>query len=129
MGKRLYVGNLSYDTTEDDLRAAFGADGRSVTDVHIVADRDTGRPRGFAFVEMATDQEAQAAIEAMDGADLDGRNLKVNEAQERQSGGRGGGGGGGGGRGGYGGGGGGRGGGGGGYGGGGGRGGGGGDRW
>lgn len=106
MGKRLYVGNLSYDTTEDDLRAAFGADGRTVTDVHIVADRDTGRPRGFAFVEMATDQEAQAAIEAMDGADLDGRNLKVNEAQERQTGG--GRGGGGGGRGGYGGGGGGR---------------------
>ena len=128
MGKRLYVGNLSYDTTEDDLRAAFGADGRSVTDVHIVSDRETGRPRGFAFVEMGSDQEAMAAIEAMDGADLDGRNLKVNEAQERQArpggggggfggggggrggggGGYGGGGGGGGGRGGYGGGGGGR---------------------
>ncbi len=91
MGKRLYVGNLSYDTTEDDLRTAFGADGRSVTDVHIVSDRETGRPRGFAFVEMGSDKEAQAAIEAMDGADLDGRNLKVNEAQERQGGGGGGG--------------------------------------
>jgi cold-inducible RNA-binding protein len=94
MGKRLYVGNLSYDTTEDDLRAAFGQDGRSVTDVHIVSDRETGRPRGFAFVEMSTDQEAEAAIQAMDGADLDGRNLKVNEARERQAGGGGGGGGG-----------------------------------
>ena len=132
MGKRLYVGNLSYDTTEDSLRAAFGQDGRTVTDVHIVSDRETGRPRGFAFVEMASDQEAQAAIEAMDGADLDGRDLKVNEARERQGGGGGGfgGGGGGGGRGGYGGGGGGRGGGGGGRGGyGGGGGGRGGDRW
>jgi RNA recognition motif-containing protein len=111
MGKRLYVGNLSWDTTEDTLRDAFGADGRTVTDASIVTDRDTGRPRGFAFVEMSTDQEAKAAIEALDGAELDGRNIKVNEAQERapRSGGGGGGrGGGGGGRGGFGGGGGGR---------------------
>ena len=98
MGKRLYVGNLSWDTTEDTLRLAFEQDGRRVNEVHIVSDRDTGRPRGFAFVEMGSDADAQASIEALDGADLDGRNIKVNEAQERQP--RGGGGGGGGGRGG-----------------------------
>jgi RNA recognition motif-containing protein len=109
MGTRLYVGNLSFQTTEDSLRAAFGGDGRQVTEVKIMLDRDTGRSRGFAFVEMATDQDAQNAIQAMNGADLDGRPLKVNEAQPRQDGGRGGfGGGGGGGRGGFGGGGGGR---------------------
>ena len=93
MGNRLYVGNLSYDTTEDSLTAAFEQDGRKVSNVHMVTDRDDGRPRGFAFVEMTNDADAQAAIQAMDGTDLDGRTLKVNEAQERQS--RGGGGGGG----------------------------------
>ena len=67
MGKRLYVGNLSYDTTEDSLRTAFEADGRSVTDILIMTDRETGRPRGFGFVEMSSDSEAQAAIEAMNG--------------------------------------------------------------
>ena len=110
MGTRLYVGNLSFQTTEESLRAAFGGDGRQVTEVKIMLDRDTGRSRGFAFVEMATEQDAQNAIQAMNGADLDGRPLKVNEAQPRQDngGGRGGFGGGGGGRGGYGGGGGGR---------------------
>ena len=103
MGTRLYVGNLSFQTTEDSLRAAFGGDGRQVTEVKIMLDRDTGRSRGFAFVEMANDQDAQAAIQAMNGADLDGRPLRVNEAQPRQEGGRGGfgGGGGGGGRGGF----------------------------
>ncbi len=107
MGNRLYVGNLSYDTTEDSLRSAFGSDGRSVKEVHIVSDRDTGQPRGFAFIEMANDHDAQGAIQAMDGYALDGRNLKVNEARERPAGGGGGGGGrggfggGGGGRGGY----------------------------
>jgi len=103
MGTRLYVGNLSFQTTEDSLRAAFGGDGRQVTEVKIMLDRDTGRSRGFAFVEMANDQDAQGAIQAMNGYDLDGRPLKVNEAQPRQDGGgRGGfGGGGGGGRGGY----------------------------
>ena len=84
MGKRLYVGNLSWDTNEDSVRAAFEEDGRTVTDVHLVSDRDTGRPRGFGFVEMSTDQEAQAAIDALDGVELDGRSIKVNEAQERQ---------------------------------------------
>ncbi|MHC4260948.1 MAG: RNA recognition motif domain-containing protein [Planctomycetota bacterium] len=93
MGKRLFVGNLSWDTTEDDLRAAFGVDGRTVSDCHIVSDRETGRPRGFAFVEMSTDQEAEAAIQELDGTELDGRNIRVNEAEERQK--RGGGGGGG----------------------------------
>jgi RNA recognition motif-containing protein len=117
---RLYVGNLSWDTTQDTLRAAFEADGRSVKEVTIMTDRDTGRPRGFGFVEMSSKNDADAAIQALDGANLDGRQIKVNEARERtpRSGGGGGGGGG------YGGGGGGRGGGGGGYGGG--RG---GDRW
>ncbi len=93
MGKRLYVGNLNYNTTEGDLRTAFEAGGRTVTDAHIVSDRETGRPRGFAFVEMSTDEEAAAAIEEMNGADLEGRSLTVNEARERPS--RGGGGGGG----------------------------------
>jgi RNA recognition motif-containing protein len=98
LGKRLYVGNLNYKTTEDDLRAAFSQGGRNVTDVHIVTDRETGRPRGFAFVEMASDEEAQAATSELDGMSLDGRNIQVNEARERTSGPRGGGGGGGGGR-------------------------------
>ena len=109
MGTRLYVGNLSFQTTEDSLRAAFEGEGRQVTDVKIMLDRDTGRSRGFAFVEMANEQDAQSAIQAMNGADVDGRPLRVNEAQPRQEGGRGGfGGGGGGSRGGFGGGGGGR---------------------
>ena len=104
MGKRLYVGNLSWDTTEDTLRATFSANGRNVTDCHIVSDRETGRPRGFAFVELGSDDEAQQAIAELDGTNLDGRDLRVNEAQERPNrgggggGGRGGGGGGGGGR-------------------------------
>ena len=84
MGNRLYVGNLSFDTTQDALITAFEQDGRKVTDVKVITDRDTGRPRGFAFVEMSNDQEAQAAIQAMDGTELDGRTLKVNEAQERR---------------------------------------------
>lgn len=97
MGKRLYVGNLSYSTTEDSLRSAFAEDGRVVDDVHVMMDRETGRPRGFGFVEMGSDEDAQAAIAAWDGQDLDGRSLRVNEAQERKprSGGFGGGGGGG----------------------------------
>jgi RNA recognition motif-containing protein len=76
---------------------AFTQDGRDVKDVQILTDRDTGRSRGFGFVEMGSDQDAQAAISALDGAELDGRNIKVNEARERQprSGGGGGGGGGG----------------------------------
>ncbi|HED66646.1 MAG TPA: RNA-binding protein [Planctomycetes bacterium] len=84
MGKRLYVGNLSYDTTEEGLRNAFSEGGGSVADIHILIDRETGRSRGFGFVEMSSDQEAQAMIEAWDGRDLDGRRLKVNEARERR---------------------------------------------
>lgn len=97
MGQRLYVGNLSFNTSEDTLRSAFSEHGE-VTDVHLVMDRDTGRPRGFGFVTMGSDGDAQKAIEAMNGAMLDGRPLRVNEAEERQA--RGGGGGGFGGRGG-----------------------------
>lgn len=93
MGTRLYVGNLSFQTTEDLLRDAFGADGRQVTECKIMLERDTGRSRGFAFVEMATDADAQAAITAMNGYELDGRALRVNEAQPRAEGGGGGGGG------------------------------------
>ena len=97
MGKRLYVGNISWGTTEDDLRTAFGAGDRNVTDCHIVTDRETGRSRGFAFVELSSDEEAKAAIEELDGKEVDGREIRVNEARERQerSGGGGGGGGGG----------------------------------
>ena len=100
MGKRLYIGNLSYGTTELDLRELFGQMG-TVADAKIVMDRETGRPRGFAFVEMSTDGEALKAIEQVNGRDLGGRSLNVSEAQERSGGGgggsRGGGGGGGGG--------------------------------
>ncbi len=99
-GTRLYVGNMSFNTTEDSLRAAFEQGGRKVVEVKIVTDRDTGRPRGFAFVELSSPEEAQAAIAEWDGQQLDGRTLKVNEAQERSGGGGGGGGRGGGGRGG-----------------------------
>ncbi|MEZ6035906.1 MAG: RNA-binding protein [Planctomycetota bacterium] len=84
MGTRLYVGNMSFKTTEDSLAAAFGEDGRQVSSVSIVMDRDTGQPRGFAFVEMANEADAQAAIAALDGQQLDGRALRVNEAQERK---------------------------------------------
>ncbi len=91
MGNRLYVGNLSYHTTESHLREAFEADGREVSDVTIITDRETGRSRGFAFVEMGNSEHAQAAIGALDGTDLDGRTLKVSEARERSRGGGGGG--------------------------------------
>ena len=96
MGRRLYVGNLSFSTTELDLRDAFGQAG-TISDAKIVMDRETGRPRGFAFVEMSTDQEAQNAIAQLNGRELDGRTIKVNEAEERTGGRSGGGGGGGGG--------------------------------
>jgi RNA recognition motif-containing protein len=86
-GTRLYVGNLSFQTTQDSLRAAFEQGGRKVVEIKIVTDRDTGQPRGFAFVEMSSPAEAQAAMAALDGQQLDGRMLKVNEAQERSGGG------------------------------------------
>ena len=93
MGKRIYVGNLNFDTTEKSLTDAFQEGGQRVANCSIITDRDTGRPRGFAFVEMDTDDAAQTAIQSMDGYELDGRNLRVNEARERPSGGGGGGGG------------------------------------
>jgi RNA recognition motif-containing protein len=97
MGARLYVGNLSYGTTETELRDAFAPHG-NVVSATVVTDRETGRSRGFGFVELGSDQEARAAIDAMNGAVLDGRSLTVNEARERtERGPRGGGGGGGGG--------------------------------
>ena len=98
MTTRLYIGNLSWDTTEETLQAALSEGGRNVTDLHMVMDRETGRPRGFAFAEFGSDSDAQGAIDALDGTELDGRPLRVNVAQERpkRSGGGGGGGGGGG---------------------------------
>ena len=85
MGTKLYVGNLNYTTTEESLRAAFGANGREVTSVSIIMDRETGRSRGFAFVEMANDDFAKAALAELDGQDLDGRMLRINEAREREA--------------------------------------------
>jgi RNA recognition motif-containing protein len=94
MGKRLYVGNLSFNTTELELREVFSQYG-TVAETKMVTDRETGRPRGFAFVEMGSDQEAQEAIAQLNARELGGRALTVNEAQERSGGGgRGGGGGG-----------------------------------
>ena len=105
MGTKLYVGNLSFRTTAEELRDAFASVG-TVESASVIEDRDTGRSRGFAFVEMATAEEAASAIEQFNGKDFGGRNLTVNEAKPRED--RGGRGGGGGGRSGYGGGGGGR---------------------
>ncbi len=93
VGTKLYVGNLNYNTTEASLREAFGANGREVTSVSIIMDRETGRSRGFAFVEMATPEGAQQALQELDGQELDGRMLRINEAREREARGSGGGGG------------------------------------
>jgi RNA recognition motif-containing protein len=106
MGKKLYVGNLSYNVDSSQLQELFSAHG-TVTSAQVISDRDTGRSKGFGFVEMGSDQEAQAAIAALNGQQHDGRALTVNEARPREDrpGGGGGGGrggyGGGGGRGGY----------------------------
>jgi RNA recognition motif-containing protein len=80
---RIYIGNLSYEAGEQELQALFGDYGE-VTEVHVVMDRDTGRSRGFAFVEMPAEDEAKAAIEALDQHEHLGRNLRVNEAQPRK---------------------------------------------
>ena len=98
MGKKLYVGNLSYDVDSSELEQLFGQHGQ-VTSAQIINDRDTGRSKGFGFVEMASDDEATAAVAALNGQQHNGRTLTVNEARPREE--RGGGGGGGGGRGGY----------------------------
>ena len=98
MSTRLYVGNLSFNTNKMSLQDAFSANGREVTDVHLVSDRETGQSRGFGFVTLATAEMARNAIAEMNGVVLDGRPLRVNEAEERPArGGCGGGGGGGGG--------------------------------
>jgi cold-inducible RNA-binding protein len=94
MGNRLYVGNLSFSTTEEALRDAFAEFGE-IVDAKLMIERDTGRSRGFAFIELATAEAARTAIEQMNGAVLDGRSLRVNEAEDRPDRGRGGGGGGG----------------------------------
>lgn len=99
---KMYVGNLSFSTTESQLQALFEPHG-AVASASLVMDRDTGRPRGFGFVEMHNDAEAKAAMAALNGKNVDGRDLTVNEAKPKESGGggRGGFGGGGGGRGGF----------------------------
>src|SRR5579871_4132924 len=90
MGKKLYVGNLSYDTTNDSLQELFEAYG-TVQSAQIIMDRDTGRSKGFGFVEMGSDAEAQAAIAALNGKEVEGRALTVNEARPKTDGGGGGG--------------------------------------
>ena len=99
MGKKIYVGNLSYSVSDSDLQQMFGAHG-TVQSAQVIMDRDTGRSKGFGFVEMGSDQEAQAAIAALNGKEMDGRTLTVNEARPKEGGGSGGRGGSGGGRGG-----------------------------
>jgi cold-inducible RNA-binding protein len=98
MSNKLFVGNLSFNTTENDLQDMFAAHG-TVVEANLMVDRVSGRPRGFGFVTMGTPEEAQKAIEALNGASVDGRNLTVNVARPREERSGGGGGGGGGGRG------------------------------
>lgn len=83
MNKKLYVGNLPFTAEEGQLQALFAADGRQVASVRILSDRETGRSRGFGFVEMATPEDAQKAVEALNGHDFMGRPLTVNEAREQ----------------------------------------------
>lgn len=94
MATKLYVGNLSFNTSSSDLESLFAESG-TVESASVVEDRETGRSRGFGFVEMSSKEEAQNAISALDGKEVDGRNLKVNEAKPREDRGFGGGGGGG----------------------------------
>jgi RNA recognition motif-containing protein len=89
LSKKIYIGNLPFSSTEADLKDVFGRHG-AVDSVNIITDRETGRPRGFAFVEMEEASAAGDAIRALDGSDLGGRNIKVNEAKDRNSGGGGG---------------------------------------
>ncbi len=83
MNTKLFVGNLSFNTTENDLQDTFAAHG-TVMEANLMVDRASGRPRGFAFVTMSTPEEAQKAIDALNGAQLDGRSLTVNEARPRE---------------------------------------------
>jgi len=96
MGTRIYVGNLPFSADESEVRTLFEQNERTVTDVKLITDRETGRPRGFGFVEMSNSEEADAAIRELNGYEMGGRQLNVNEARERTGGGAGGGGGGGG---------------------------------
>jgi cold-inducible RNA-binding protein len=82
MAKKLFVGGLSWDTTDDGLRQAFASHGE-ITEAKVITDRDTGRSRGFGFVTFAQDEDAKKAISQMDGTSLDGKTIKVNEAQEK----------------------------------------------
>ncbi len=93
MSKKLYVGNLPFTATEDELRTLFERHG-SITSVNVITDRETGRSRGFGFVEMDEASAADDAMRALDGSDMGGRSLRVNEAQDKRGGGGGGGGGG-----------------------------------
>ncbi len=86
LGNKLYVGNLPFSVTEDELRDLFARHGE-VQSVNVIMDRETGRPRGFGFIEMGDSSAASDAMRALDGSDLGGRNIKVNEAQDRQGGG------------------------------------------
>jgi cold-inducible RNA-binding protein len=95
MGTRLYVGNLPFSATEEQIRDLFAQNGRTVTEVRLVTDRETGRPRGFGFVEMGSQEDADGAIRDLNGFQFGGRPLTVNEARERVGGGAGMGGGGG----------------------------------
>jgi len=90
MSKRLYVGNLPFSATEEEIRNLFQAEGRTVDNVSVIADRETGRPRGFAFVEMSNATEADTAVKTLNGFQMDGRTLTVSEARERSFGGGGG---------------------------------------
>jgi RNA recognition motif-containing protein len=85
MGARVYVGNLPFNVDEEQLRLLFAEGGREVLEVKIVTDRDTGRPRGFAFVDMASQEEAQTAINSLNGTEVGGRSLTVCWARERQA--------------------------------------------
>ncbi len=89
LGSKLYVGNLPFSVTEDELREIFERHGK-VQSVNVIMDRETGRPRGFGFIEMGDSSAASDAMRALDGSDLGGRSIKVNEAQDRQGGGGGG---------------------------------------
>lgn len=89
MGTRLYVGNLPFSADESAVRSLFEQNERTVTEVKLVTDRDTGRPRGFGFVEMGNSEHADQAISELNGHSMDGRQLNVNEARERSGGGRG----------------------------------------
>jgi RNA recognition motif-containing protein len=86
MATKLYVGNLSFNTTEETLRSLFEADGRRVEEIAIVTDRATGQPRGFAFIQMGSPEDARSAISDLNGRDVDGRQLTVSEAKPRPEG-------------------------------------------